>query len=92
MIKTRSIPVGTVLKKTRPAHFVIFFFLFCQALKKKMSAMEIDSIKTIKGKGKMAATKIELDNLPWVEKYRPVTLDDLVSHKDITSTSKLQRK
>lgn len=22
-----------------------------------------------------------------VEKYRPVTLDDLVSHKDITSTS-----
>lgn len=54
--------------------------------------MEIDSIKTIKGKGKMAATKIELDNLPWVEKYRPVTLDDLVSHKDITSTSKLQRK
>ncbi|ORZ27722.1 P-loop containing nucleoside triphosphate hydrolase protein [Lobosporangium transversale] len=26
------------------------------------------------------------DTLPWVEKYRPVTLDDLVSHKDITST------
>ncbi|KAL4243648.1 activator 1 small subunits family protein [Abortiporus biennis] len=26
------------------------------------------------------------DNLPWVEKYRPVTLDDVVSHKDITST------
>ncbi len=24
-----------------------------------------------------------------VEKYRPVTLDDLVSHKDITSTSML---
>lgn len=23
-----------------------------------------------------------------VEKYRPVTLDDVVSHKDITSTSK----
>jgi len=23
-----------------------------------------------------------------VEKYRPVTLDDLVSHEDITSTSK----
>jgi len=28
----------------------------------------------------------ELDNLPWVEKYRPVTLDDVVSHADITST------
>ncbi|KAI0792023.1 P-loop containing nucleoside triphosphate hydrolase protein [Abortiporus biennis] len=26
------------------------------------------------------------DNLPWVEKYRPVTLDDVVSHKAITST------
>ncbi|KAF6761602.1 P-loop containing nucleoside triphosphate hydrolase protein [Ephemerocybe angulata] len=26
------------------------------------------------------------DNLPWVEKYRPVTLDDVVSHQDITST------
>ncbi len=25
-----------------------------------------------------------------MEKYRPVTLDDVVSHKDITSTSKLQ--
>lgn len=23
---------------------------------------------------------------PWVEKYRPVTLDDVVSHKDITTT------
>lgn len=26
------------------------------------------------------------DLLPWVEKYRPATLEDLVSHKDITST------
>ncbi|PWN21788.1 putative RFC3-DNA replication factor C, 40 kDa subunit [Microstroma glucosiphilum] len=26
------------------------------------------------------------DLLPWVEKYRPTTLDDLVSHKDITAT------
>lgn len=25
-------------------------------------------------------------NLPWVEKYRPSTLDELVSHKDIIST------
>lgn len=25
-----------------------------------------------------------------MEKYRPVTLDDVVSHKDITSTSKLR--
>lgn len=27
-------------------------------------------------------------NLPWVEKYRPATLDDLISHTDIISTSK----
>ncbi|RUP50097.1 P-loop containing nucleoside triphosphate hydrolase protein [Jimgerdemannia flammicorona] len=26
------------------------------------------------------------ENLPWVEKYRPATLEDLVSHEDITST------
>lgn len=28
-----------------------------------------------------------LDNLPWVEKYRPNTLDDVASHRDIISTS-----
>lgn len=39
-----------------------------------------------KGKGKAAGPTAEDDNLPWVEKYRPVTLDDVVSHKDITST------
>lgn len=27
-------------------------------------------------------------NLPWIEKYRPATLDDLVSHKDIIDTIK----
>ncbi|CAK5283119.1 unnamed protein product [Mycena citricolor] len=43
-----------------------------------------------KGKGKASdpppATEVDLDTLPWVEKYRPVTLDDVVSHKDIVST------
>ncbi|SPO47495.1 probable RFC3 - DNA replication factor C, 40 kDa subunit [Moesziomyces antarcticus] len=43
-----------------------------------------------KGKGKAtdatSAAAADQDLLPWVEKYRPVTLDDLVSHKDITST------
>ncbi|CDO69757.1 hypothetical protein BN946_scf184766.g2 [Trametes cinnabarina] len=45
---------------------------------------------TTKGKGKGKSTEHEdaydNENLPWVEKYRPVTLDDVVSHKDITST------
>ena len=27
------------------------------------------------------------DALPWVEKYRPATLDDVVAHKDIIATS-----
>ncbi|KAG1770672.1 P-loop containing nucleoside triphosphate hydrolase protein [Suillus occidentalis] len=43
-----------------------------------------------KGKGKSKVVEgrepHEVDNLPWVEKYRPVTLDDVVSHKDITTT------
>ncbi|KAK7686168.1 Subunit of heteropentameric Replication factor C (RF-C) [Cerrena zonata] len=40
-----------------------------------------------KGKGKATDLMHEMDeNLPWVEKYRPVSLDDVVSHKDITST------
>ncbi|CAO1637055.1 unnamed protein product [Parajaminaea phylloscopi] len=46
-----------------------------------------------KGKGKasdLAAAQSQVadgeDLLPWVEKYRPATLDDLVSHKDITTT------
>ncbi|PAV20091.1 P-loop containing nucleoside triphosphate hydrolase [Pyrrhoderma noxium] len=40
-----------------------------------------------KGKGKASTLDYTQDeNLPWVEKYRPVTLDDVVSHKDITTT------
>ncbi|CAD6886923.1 unnamed protein product [Tilletia controversa] len=46
-----------------------------------------------KGKGKAVAPPAKTsggvehnDLLPWVEKYRPTTLDELVSHKEITST------
>ncbi|KAF8999935.1 hypothetical protein BDQ17DRAFT_1221037, partial [Cyathus striatus] len=52
--------------------------------------------KPAKGKGKASSQSwqddaaIDDDSLPWVEKYRPVTLDDVVSHKDITGTSMLQ--
>ncbi|KAJ3866834.1 P-loop containing nucleoside triphosphate hydrolase protein [Lentinula novae-zelandiae] len=53
--------------------------------------MDIDSLPfSSKGKGKTSSNDFsqpELnENLPWVEKYRPVTLNDVVSHKDITST------
>ncbi|KAH6561915.1 hypothetical protein BASA60_002674 [Batrachochytrium salamandrivorans] len=39
-------------------------------------------------KGKAAATiqSVAADSLPWVEKYRPAQLDELISHKDIIST------
>lgn len=43
-----------------------------------------------KGKAREGGlASLELDALPWVEKYRPVTMDDVVSHKDILTTSKL---
>ncbi|KAG0038502.1 Subunit of heteropentameric Replication factor C (RF-C) [Podila clonocystis] len=58
------------------------------------TASAFDSFNTKKSKGKSTETKdfqaasnaASDATLPWVEKYRPVTLDDLVSHKDITST------
>ena len=31
--------------------------------------------------------KTAASNLPWVEKYRPKQLEDLISHEDIISTS-----
>ncbi|KAI8097771.1 P-loop containing nucleoside triphosphate hydrolase protein [Halteromyces radiatus] len=52
--------------------------------------MEVDPAPIItskdKGKGKMVIG--ELDTLPWVEKYRPEHLKDLVSHEEITETLK----
>ncbi|KAF9106274.1 hypothetical protein BGX29_009923 [Mortierella sp. GBA35] len=46
-----------------------------------------DTFNAAKSKGKAVEHNNATDDtLPWVEKYRPVTLDDLVSHKDITST------
>ncbi|OAX37947.1 P-loop containing nucleoside triphosphate hydrolase protein [Rhizopogon vinicolor AM-OR11-026] len=54
------------------------------------SQMDVDTIpSSSKGKGKANAAGNEPhkdETLPWVEKYRPVTLDDVVSHKDITTT------
>lgn len=65
----------------------------------------LSSLEKGKGRAIDKETNEDNDNLPWyvgevkrqkwcwvcirVEKYRPVTLDDVVSHKDITSTSKL---
>lgn len=51
-----------------------------------MDAEPIPSALKGKGKAVEQANGHDEDNLPWVEKYRPVTLDDVVSHKHITST------
>ncbi|KAI9315900.1 P-loop containing nucleoside triphosphate hydrolase protein [Dichotomocladium elegans] len=49
--------------------------------------MDIDTPMKNKGKGKMLPPAAgDMDGLPWVEKYRPKSLDDVVSHADITST------
>ncbi|CAE6377028.1 unnamed protein product [Rhizoctonia solani] len=49
--------------------------------------MEVDDAPKDKGKQKVVPEEsFKDDTLPWVEKYRPVTLSDVVSHQDITST------
>lgn len=45
-----------------------------------------------KGKGRAMDIDLPLGSestLPWVEKYRPANLEDVVSHKDIISTRKI---
>ncbi|KAG6381674.1 P-loop containing nucleoside triphosphate hydrolase protein [Boletus reticuloceps] len=52
--------------------------------------MDVDAVTSSASKGKGKAVEIyacsDSDTLPWVEKYRPATLNDVVSHKDITTT------
>ncbi|KAI8336218.1 P-loop containing nucleoside triphosphate hydrolase protein [Chlamydoabsidia padenii] len=52
--------------------------------------MDTDSpvMQTNKNKGKGKMLTGELDTLPWVEKYRPNELSDLVSHEEVTETLK----
>ncbi|ORY48009.1 P-loop containing nucleoside triphosphate hydrolase protein [Leucosporidium creatinivorum] len=44
------------------------------------------AVKLDKGKGRDALSTLALDVMPWVEKYRPVALTDVVAHGDIIST------
>ncbi|KIJ55338.1 hypothetical protein M422DRAFT_199503 [Sphaerobolus stellatus SS14] len=48
--------------------------------------MDVTTSISSKGKGKAGQRVVDNENLPWVEKYRPVTLNDVVSHQQITST------
>jgi replication factor C subunit 3/5 len=51
--------------------------------------MESSDVSGKRDKGKLPMsnpTLTESDNLPWVEKYRPSSLEDLIAHDDIIST------
>ncbi|KAL8921988.1 MAG: hypothetical protein Q9208_005442 [Pyrenodesmia sp. 3 TL-2023] len=51
------------------------------------SAITFSSDNTAKGKRSAANLPVEAeDSLPWVEKYRPSTLDDVSGHQDILAT------
>jgi replication factor C subunit 3/5 len=41
-----------------------------------------------KSKSEIAKKEATTQALPWVEKYRPKTLGDLISHDDIINTCK----
>ncbi|KAL8745911.1 MAG: hypothetical protein Q9190_002002 [Brigantiaea leucoxantha] len=48
-----------------------------------------ESITFNSGKSKRSVANLPIeaeDNLPWVEKYRPDTLDDVSGHQDILAT------
>ncbi|KAL8757684.1 MAG: hypothetical protein Q9184_004145 [Pyrenodesmia sp. 2 TL-2023] len=50
-------------------------------------AITFSSENTAKGKRSAANLPVEAeDSLPWVEKYRPSTLDDVSGHRDILAT------
>jgi len=34
----------------------------------------------------LSVSEAQAENLPWVEKYRPATLEDVISHKEIVTT------
>lgn len=62
-----------------------------------MAAIEAQQLEQIaklddtlsKPKAKLDRT-IDGKDAPWVEKYRPKTLDDVAAHKEIIDTSRLQ--
>ncbi len=45
--------------------------------------MEVEGARS----GRVLSDKQSQENLPWVEKYRPSDLNQLISHEEIISTS-----
>lgn len=49
--------------------------------------MMVDAVETDNGRATMESRRSEAKKtLPWIEKYRPATLSDLISHEDIVKT------
>ena len=55
------------------------------------SISQFGSSRTSSSAAAGGGTKRERASLPWVEKYRPKGLGDLIAHQHIISTSKHQR-
>lgn len=57
-------------------------------------AMQTDAAATgpsTSKRGKQGDPLVEKKDAPWVEKYRPKTLDDVAAHKEIIDTSRWLR-
>lgn len=52
-----------------------------------LSTLALDVSRPLGPTGPPADPADGLQVMPWVEKYRPATLDDVVAHGDIISTS-----
>lgn len=57
------------------------------ALSKDPSMETVSKMPLIKETGKKTELEVQI---PWSEKYRPQTLDDIAAHSDIISTSEFE--
>lgn len=89
---SQRIRATSLASATRVTFFLLCLFALIATPTMTDTTMEDikDVSSSFKGKGKAKVPESngqpDVDLLPWVEKYRPVSLDDLVSHQDITST------
>ena len=79
-MKTKENDVILILFLTLNVLVAFHYVLLCKRI--RMDSPHFQS------KGKAKVLDYPEDTLPWVEKYRPKSLDQLVSHQDIVSTSK----
>lgn len=61
--------------------------VFAASLTSRTTIMAETSSPTVSHHVAASELKTVADTLPWVEKYRPASLDELIAHEDIISTS-----